>query len=1122
MRTCIQNRMTGPGWPYGFRSLRIAGYWACAMVISAGIAGCGAGGKREEIAEDEARSRARFDGLEVSQAAERYFTPRKIEDYFKGMDSISVAADQGVAWPDQLLDVKMLSAEQPDQTEPPACRRPPTQVQLPKLSDNAVFGRNSWMIWCGGNEGFWDWLASDNLGFMDLLKLVDSRGRAARFHDAGLINEPGMVAALSASASEFGLWLDTPSDETTRAWREAYVRQTFSQIARGRHKSQRGLQLYRGERDELANDGYYDYPDAYMSSDEAEDYGNDSDQDRYEKYKHIPPPDIYGISSGVIGLRLFPNPNFTAEHQARWNADRYYTDPSYYEDPELERPFRVGMSCAFCHASFHPLVPPRDTVNPEWRNISGSIGAQYLRVRAAVGNLLKPDNFIYHLLDSQPPGTIDTSLIASDNINNPNAMNAIFRLKERAILSFRNPPERISSGSQTLPSLWRNPQGDASPDAPDQVPPATREQFVQQGVGSRLQESNRANPRYTPRILFDGADSIGAWGAMSRVYLNIGSYWQRWNQLHQPLVGFQEQQPFTLFDCRKYSVYFNATDRRVGPMRDYFLTVSEAMPLLSAEGASDRVVLTSEAPPANGASGEARAAYERIRGRRIDVSRLKHGRQVFARNCIQCHSSIQPESSAVTLHADEIGQQQYEERFKSLIKRRYERQAEWAKKGEFWEHDPGQWLRDPEYTQWAQQIVEEPAFWRHNYLSTDYRIPINVVNTNAGRALATNAVAGHIWEDFASLDYKKMPSVGPIDYFNPYSGPRGEVAQFTPRHRVPPDVPRGGGGVGFYRVPTLVSIWNTAPLLHNNSLGTFNRDPSLDGRLDAFDDAIRKLLWPERRLESSSYNDATAARLKADRGLIWRTTEESYLTIRGKYVPHALAPYLSRLGVGLPWMRRVHPLALPSAVLLVGGFLLLLSHSPAHRRQRGYALLALAAVLLLAWLLASRFPSQAWLKWLLAVEPAWFPWVLLVLVALAFLVPSWKWTRRIAYFQVLGALVIGAIVYFSAGRLGAIRLGPIPKGTPVNLIANVNSETQTHELLRAFSEVASGLTEIETRHLDRNPEEMQRVMRESIAPALLRVSKCPDFVMDKGHYYEWFKAMSDDDKHALIELLKTF
>ena len=38
----------------------------------------------------------------------------------------------------------------------------------------------------------------------------------------------------------------------------------------------------------------------------------------------------------------------------------------------------------------------------------------------------------------------------------------------------------------------------------------------------------------------------------------------------------------------------------------------------------------------------------------------------------------------------------------------------------------------------------------------------------------------------------------------------------------------------------------------------------------------------------------------------------------------------------------------------------------------------------------------------------------------------------------------------------------------------------------------------------------------------MKVNRCPDFVMDKGHYYEWFNTMTDADKDAVIELLKTF
>ena len=61
---------------------------------------------------------------------------------------------------------------------------------------------------------------------------------------------------------------------------------------------------------------------------------------------------------------------------------------------------------------------------------------------------------------------------------------------------------------------------------------------------------------------------------------------------------------------------------------------------------------------------------------------------------------------------------------------------------------------------------------------------------------------------------------------------------------------------------------------------------------------------------------------------------------------------------------------------------------------------------------------------------------------------------------------------------------------------------------------------IASEHLSES--DAQKLLRERVAPALMGVSKCPDFVMDKGHYFPWFTSMTDEDKEALIELLKTF
>ena len=49
----------------------------------------------------------------------------------------------------------------------------------------------------------------------------------------------------------------------------------------------------------------------------------------------------------------------------------------------------------------------------------------------------------------------------------------------------------------------------------------------------------------------------------------------------------------------------------------------------------------------------------------------------------------------------------------------------------------------------------------------------------------------------------------------------------------------------------------------------------------------------------------------------------------------------------------------------------------------------------------------------------------------------------------------------------------------------------------------------------------------NLVPDLLALSKCPDYVVNRGHYFgtDWFSqepGLSDSDKKALIEFLKTF
>ena len=69
-------------------------------------------------------------------------------------------------------------------------------------------------------------------------------------------------------------------------------------------------------------------------------------------------PEKFGYSSGVIGIQLFKNEKFDPR---KWSAEDYIRGGSY-----IEPPYKVGMACVFCHISFNPLNPPKNTAEPTW------------------------------------------------------------------------------------------------------------------------------------------------------------------------------------------------------------------------------------------------------------------------------------------------------------------------------------------------------------------------------------------------------------------------------------------------------------------------------------------------------------------------------------------------------------------------------------------------------------------------------------------------------------------------------------------------------------------------------------------------------------------------------------
>jgi hypothetical protein len=56
---------------------------------------------------------------------------------------------------------------------------------------------------------------------------------------------------------------------------------------------------------------------------------------------------------------------------------------------------------------------------------------------------------------------------------------------------------------------------------------------------------------WTPRVLKDGSDSVGALGALNRVYLNIGLFSEEWLLHFRPIIGGQAISPIPIADGRE-------------------------------------------------------------------------------------------------------------------------------------------------------------------------------------------------------------------------------------------------------------------------------------------------------------------------------------------------------------------------------------------------------------------------------------------------------------------------------------------------------------------------------------------------------------------------------------------
>src|SRR5262249_30420296 len=305
-----------------------------------------------------------------------------------------------------------------------------------------------------------------------------------------------------------------------------------------------------------------------------------------------------------------------------------------------------------------------------------------------------------------------------------------------------------------------------------------------------------------PHVLSDGADSMGVLMASTRVYVNEGMKHELSTSTTFDLNPFDIKESMRRrFKTGEFDLINTA---RKDPNSPWMITEKRMPNMALFLGTYDSFPLAdAKEIERDGKPGKDGKDYLTT-----NQGVLTRGKLVFADNCARCHSSKSPSPMPPDPAA---------------------KKAAW------------------------RALVQRDDFLKDNYLSDDQRYDVSELFTNAQRAMGTNAMGGHTWGQMSSQSYKdqRVPTellqdqgVGgqhrPL--YDPLTGKYDIV--FTAPH-------------SFYRTPTLVSIWATAPYLHNNSVGIYNGDPSVAGRMTAYEDGMTRLLWPELRLGVKSVKVTT-------------------------------------------------------------------------------------------------------------------------------------------------------------------------------------------------------------------------------------------------------------------------
>lgn len=525
----------------------------------------------------------------------------------------------------------------------------------------------------------------------------------------------------------------------------------------------------------------------------------------------------FGTSTGVVGFRKYPNPRFNAAKWAKynqielakknksWNGASWEGVSERLIDASIEPPYTIGIACASCHVAFDPSRPPKDPRHPEWRNLSGSVGNQYIQISHILGsgvpNAGAMDSSLeWQLFTHARPGVVDTSAIPHDYVGNPGTVNAIINFVQRP--TFTDRVSRYVSESCS-------DKGDRDC------------QCITYKTGGSKCWKKRTEDMQVMHILKGGEDSVGADLAVQRVYVNIGMcaeqcWFNHLSDMRQtnPRERLYGQTPFDIYQCRRDCGAFRANEDRVGDILSY---------LLSRRPTDLKAALVNDGQVKGRSAAAQNSQFNTWLEERYGAGAVEQGRQIFAQNCASCHSSQNSASKTdLTPTIDNVAN------FDFLAVKRL---------------DSGELVR---------------ADWFGNDKST----AVTEIGTNSCRAHHSNHLDGHVWQDFASETYRQKPAVMTSTSGTPVGGGRGyyrnisllnawAYAPFLHNNAIGPEIcgrpTKANGGIDLSRELHRSTYEGTQADPKAKYVCDYRFDPSISARLEIFEKSVDELLTPANK-----------------------------------------------------------------------------------------------------------------------------------------------------------------------------------------------------------------------------------------------------------------------------------